>query len=59
MTVSTPAWRYPLVVIALALTAWVYWPITRVYFFADDFVHFADLQSNGVLRFVLRPFGGH
>ena len=39
--------------------AWVYWPITRINFFADEFVHFASIESDGILDFLLAPFGGH
>jgi hypothetical protein len=41
------------------LAAWVYFPVTRSYFFADDFVCLASILNDGFLRFVLRPFGGH
>src|SRR5215475_3999882 len=41
------------------LTAWVYHPVTRTYFYADDFVCFLSILNDGFLRFVLRPFGGH
>jgi len=50
---------HPLVLVAVALAAWVYWPLTSVYFYADDFVHLADLEDEGVLRFLVTPFGGH
>ena len=46
-------------VVPLALSAWVYFPITRAYFWADDFVCLASIRNDGFLRFVLRPFGGH
>ncbi len=50
---------HPLVLIPLALSAWVYYPITRINFFADEFVHFASIESDGILDFLLAPFGGH
>jgi len=50
---------HPLVLVPLLLTAWVYRPITHVNFFADDFVHFASIESDGYLDFLLAPFGGH
>jgi hypothetical protein len=49
----------PLVLIPLALATWVYYPITRINFFADEFVHFASIESDGILDFLLAPFGGH
>src|SRR5262245_6779208 len=52
-------WWHPLVLVPLLLTAWVYRPITHVNFFADDFVHFASIESDGYLDFLLAPFGGH
>ena len=50
---------HPLVLLALALSAWVFFPITRVYFFADDFVHLASIASDRAAVFLLSPFGGH
>jgi hypothetical protein len=49
---------HPLVLVPLALAAWVYHPITRVFFFADDFVHLAEVVNEKTLVFLLRPFGG-
>jgi hypothetical protein len=43
----------------VALTAWVYWPLTGSWFWADDFVNMASIANDGFFRFVLRPFGGH
>jgi hypothetical protein len=43
----------------VALAAWVYLPLRRVYFWADDFVCLTSILNDGFLRFVLRPFGGH
>jgi hypothetical protein len=58
-----PARRGPAVltaaIVPVALSAWVYFPITRAYFWADDFVCLASIRNDGFLRFVLRPFGGH
>lgn len=45
--------------IPVLLTACVYWPLTRCWFWSDDFVHMASIVNDGFLRFVLRPFGGH
>jgi len=50
---------HPLVLLALALAAWVFFPITRVYFFSDDFVHLASIASDRAAVFLLSPFGGH
>jgi len=63
----TPGSRLPRVVswttlagvIPVALAAWVYWPLTRSWFWADDFVNMASIVNDGFFRFVLRPFGGH
>jgi hypothetical protein len=46
-------------VLALAATFVVYRPITRNYFFADDFVLLYDLADRGPLTFILTPYGGH
>ena len=46
-------------IVPVALAAWVYFPITRSYFWADDFVCLASIRNDGFLDFVLRPFGGH
>ena len=37
----------------------VYWPITRAYFFADDFIHLVSIANDGFIRFVFRPYAGH
>src|SRR5262249_57351468 len=50
---------HPLALLAVALAAWVYYPITRIYFFADDFILLASIASDRVMPFLLRPFGGH
>src|SRR5262249_45403179 len=50
---------HPLVLVPVALAAWVYHPITRIYFFADDFILLASIASDRVAAFLLRPFGGH
>ncbi len=41
------------------LAAWVYFPITRSYFWSDDFTNMVSIVNDGFLSFVLRPFGGH
>jgi hypothetical protein len=50
---------HPLVLVPLALAAWVYHPIVRVFFFADDVLHLNDIANKSALAFVLAPFGGH
>ncbi len=46
-------------VLPLVLSAIVYLPVTRTYFFADDFVCLFQIVNAGFLRFVLQLFGGH
>jgi len=50
---------HPLVLVSLALSAWVYFPITRVYFYADDFIHLLAMANHGLVAYILLPFGGH
>lgn len=50
---------HPLVLLPLAVSARVYYPITRTFFFADDFVHLTDLVNESPLVFLLKPFGGN
>lgn len=56
---GAPIRWHPLVLVPLALSAWVYYPILRINFFADDFVHLASIESDGIPQFLLAPFGGH
>jgi len=49
---GAPSRWHPLVLIPLVLSAWVYYPITLVNFFADDFAHLASIESDG-LRWTL------
>jgi hypothetical protein len=56
---STTRWDLVAPALPLLLAAAVYWPITRSYFYADDFVHLASIRNDPFLRFVLRPFAGH
>lgn len=56
---SAPARWHPLVLLPLALSAWVYYPVTRINLFADEFIHFAAIESDGIVDFLLAPFGGH
>ncbi len=49
----------PFLLVPLGLSAWLYYPVLRVNFFADEFIHFASIESDGVLDFLLAPFGGH
>ncbi len=48
-----------LVVLPLALTALVYYPITANYFYADDFFNLFQIANDHVARFLLTPNGGH
>jgi hypothetical protein len=50
---------HPLALVALAFSAWVYYPITRVFFYADDFFHLSRIASVPALTFVFEPFAGH
>ena len=51
---ATAAWTYALVLVPLALSAWVYLPVTHVYFYADDFLNLTDLVARDRLDFLLR-----
>jgi hypothetical protein len=55
---KTARW-HPLTLVPLVLTAWVYHPITGVFFFADDFYHLAHITNESLLVWLLAPFGGH
>jgi hypothetical protein len=55
---ATGRWD-PLALVPLALTAWVYYPLTRVYFWGDDFLHLSRIASGHELAFILAPFAGH
>lgn len=41
------------------MSAVVYRPVGRTYFFADDFVCMFRILNQGFVRFVVEPFGGH
>jgi hypothetical protein len=51
--------RTALVVLPILLSALVYLPILRTYFFADDFVCLYQIANTGFVKFFLQPFGGH
>lgn len=55
---QTVRW-HPLALVPLALTAWVYYPITGVFFFADDFYHLGRIANESRLVWLFAPFGGH
>jgi hypothetical protein len=55
---KTARW-HPLALVPLVLTAWVYYPITGVFFFADDFYHLGRITDDSLLVWLLEPFGGH
>ncbi len=48
-----------LLLIPLAFSALVYFPITRNYFFADDFLHLYRIRNENLLSYILVPRGGH
>src|SRR5262249_49642555 len=50
---------HPLALVPLALTAWVYYPITGVFFYADDFYHLSHMTNESSLVWLVVPFGGH
>jgi hypothetical protein len=54
VVVKRLAWLLP-----VAMTAVVYYPITRNYFLSDDFLNFWYLVNEGLPRSVLRLNGGH
>jgi hypothetical protein len=58
-TSGSPRLAAALLFLALAGSTIVFWPLTRVYFFADDFAAMLDIANRGFLRFVVEPFGGH
>ncbi len=45
--------------LAVAAALAVYWPIPRMFFFADDLCALCYLASEGFVSFVLEPFGSH
>lgn len=49
------AWLLP----AVAVSAVVYYPITRNYFFADDFLNLYNIVNDQVLQYLVTPNGGH
>jgi hypothetical protein len=49
----------PFLLLALALSAIVFFPITHNYFYSDDFLHLYNLVNYGPLDFIVRPHGGH
>lgn len=48
-----------LVGVPLALSALVYFPIIRNFFFADDFITLFNMRNQDFLPFILVPRGGH
>jgi hypothetical protein len=47
------------IVLPLAVSAIVQWPILHGYFYADDFVNFLSIADSGCLRFTVSPMAGH
>src|SRR5262245_47408415 len=56
---STTGWGTLAAALPVLLAAAVYFPVTRSYFFADDFNCLLSIRNDDFLRFVLRPFAGH
>ncbi|HKA29002.1 MAG TPA: hypothetical protein VKH82_06490 [Candidatus Binatia bacterium] len=56
---STTGWGTVAAALPVLLAAAVYFPVTRSYFFADDFNCLLSIRNDDFLRFVLRPFAGH
>ncbi|HLK12259.1 MAG TPA: hypothetical protein VKW76_12845 [Candidatus Binatia bacterium] len=48
-----------LLALAVAACAAVYWPITRNYFMADDFVSLQSIANDSLGRWLLQPASGH
>src|SRR5262249_29661102 len=42
-----------------AAAAFTFFPVTRNYFVGDDFLHLLTFANDGLLRFLVTPFGGH
>lgn len=51
--------RSLLLLLVLSMVAVVYFPLTRVYFSGDDFVHLSESVDRGFVYFWLRPWAGH
>src|SRR6476660_1036391 len=48
-----------LLLVALGAAGVVYYPVTRTYFFADDFVCLLRIVEWRLVHFLMAPFGGH
>lgn len=48
-----------LLALSLAFVGVVYFPLTRIYFNGDDFIHLAEIADRGFPHFLLRPWAGH
>lgn len=48
-----------LALLPVVMAAIVYYPVTRAYFYADDFVCMVNIINAGFLNFILQIFGGH
>jgi hypothetical protein len=46
-------------VLPIALAAVVFFPITRNYFYQDDFLHLYRIVNRGLLELLVTPHGGH
>src|SRR5262245_19190971 len=49
------AWLLP----AIAMAALTYYPITRNFFFADDFLNLFNIRNDPALTYLVTPNGGH
>lgn len=45
--------------LALALAAIIYYPLTKCYFFSDDFLHLYWIINRDLIQNLLQPYGGH
>ena len=52
-------WSAVATLVPVLVAACIYFPITRSFFYADDFVCLLSIRNDGFLRFVLHPFAGH
>ena len=56
---ATPLGEAAAAALPVLLAGWVYFPVTRDFFWADDFTNLVSIVDGGFLAFVLEPFGGH
>lgn len=51
-----PLWP---ILVPVLLTAFIFWPITRNYFFGDDLLAVYETIHKSLLRLLVEPYGGH